>query len=300
MGYHAPVMVEVADTTVFVVHGRNRTARDGMFEFLRSLGLRPLEWSQALQLTGTGSPYIGEVLDHAFSAAQAVVVLMTPDEIAYLRLDYASNAEDPEHAPSAQARPNVLFEAGMAFGRHPDRTVLVELGAIRPFSDVAGRHAVRLDNSPESRKELAQRLQTAGCSVDLSGSDWLTAGELTPPDPPGGGHPLGRRFPAQPSGSIRIDASYVSTGRGGKLRITNYSPFPIHDLSFEVPDEAGPSFHVMTNSLPVNRLPPGKSVSVSVSRTMAPGSDSFEIKITGRTPDGDPVEERAFIDLVGG
>ncbi|MEZ5175496.1 MAG: nucleotide-binding protein [Acidimicrobiia bacterium] len=110
-------MVEVADTTVFVVHGRNRTARDGMFEFLRSLGLRPLEWSQALQLTGTGSPYIGEVLDHAFSAAQAVVVLMTPDEIAYLQLDYASNRDDPEHAPSAQARPNVLFEAGMAFTR---------------------------------------------------------------------------------------------------------------------------------------------------------------------------------------
>ena len=111
---------------------------------------------------------------------------------------------------------------------------------------------------------------------------------------------MGRRFPAEPAGSVRIDASYVSMGRGGKLRITNYSGFPIHDLGFEVPEEAGPSFDVMTNSLPVKKLPPGKSVSFTVSRTMGPGSDSFEIKITGRTPDGDPVEEFAFIDLVGG
>ena len=144
-------MAEVTDQkTVFVVHGRNGAARDGVFEFLRSLGLRPLEWSQAVQLTGTGAPYIGDVLDHAFAAAQAVVVLLTPDEIAYLRLEYASSGSDPEHAPSAQSRPNVLFEAGMAFGRHPERTVLVELGTIRPFSDVAGRHAIRMDDSPLS------------------------------------------------------------------------------------------------------------------------------------------------------
>jgi predicted nucleotide-binding protein len=296
-----PNMTEVADTrTVFVVHGRNVAARDGVFEFLRSLGLRPLEWSQAVLLTGTGSPYIGDVLNHAFAAARAVVVLLTPDEISYLRRDYASDAYDPEHAPSPQARPNVLFEAGMAFGRHPDRTVLVEMGVIRPFSDVAGRHSVRLDNSPERRKDLAQRLETAGCAVDVSGSDWLKAGDLTPPEPPGGGHPLGRRFLAQSAASVRIDASYVSAERGGKLRITNYSRFPIHDLSFEIPTEAGPSFHVMTDNLPVKRLPPGKSVSFSASRSMGPGSDSFEIKISGRTPDGEPVEEYAFIDLAGG
>ena len=63
---------------VFVVHGRNEPARDAMFSFLRSIGLQPIEWSQAVAATGEASPYIGVVLDSAFDAAQAVVVLMTP------------------------------------------------------------------------------------------------------------------------------------------------------------------------------------------------------------------------------
>ena len=129
---------------VFVVHGRNELARVAMFEFLRSIGLQPIEWSQAVAATGEASPYIGTVLDSAFEAAQAVVVLMTPDEIAYLRDEYSSDDSDPEREPAAQARPNVLFEAGMAMGRDPTRTVLVELGALRPFSDIAGRHTLRM------------------------------------------------------------------------------------------------------------------------------------------------------------
>src|SRR5215468_9339290 len=66
---------------VFVVHGRNRKARTAMFTFLRAIGLAPIEWSEAVKLTGEASPYIGNVLDAAFNAAQAVVVLLTPDDI---------------------------------------------------------------------------------------------------------------------------------------------------------------------------------------------------------------------------
>lgn len=40
--------------TVFVVHGRNESARDSMFQFLRALGLEPLEWDQAVSLTKKG------------------------------------------------------------------------------------------------------------------------------------------------------------------------------------------------------------------------------------------------------
>ena len=53
---------------VFVVHGRNESARVAMFAFLRSLGLQPIEWSQAVAATGEASPYIGTVLDSAFAA----------------------------------------------------------------------------------------------------------------------------------------------------------------------------------------------------------------------------------------
>ena len=158
---------------VFVVHGRNLQVRDAMFTFLRALGLLPIEWSQAVHATGKATPYIGEILDKAFSDAQAVVVLLTPDDVAYLR-EPLRLPEDPSHEtqPTPQARPIVPFEAGMAIGRHPERTILVELGKVRPFSDIAGLHVLKLDNSSTKRQELAMRLETAGCQVDRTGIDW--------------------------------------------------------------------------------------------------------------------------------
>ena len=168
---------------VFVVYGRNRTARVAVFAFLRSIGLAPIEWSQAVAATGKASPYIGEVIETAIAAAKAVVVLWTPDEIVSLRPEYADGDDDPEVLPSAQARPNVMFEAGLALGRAPERVVLVELGRVRHFSDIIGRHTVCLTNSVASRHELAIRLRTAGCAVDLTGTDWHTAGDFTSPPP---------------------------------------------------------------------------------------------------------------------
>jgi len=47
---------------VFVVHGRNVAVRDSMFNFLRAIGLRPLEWETAVGLTAKASPYIGGLL----------------------------------------------------------------------------------------------------------------------------------------------------------------------------------------------------------------------------------------------
>ena len=113
---------------VFVVHGRNNHARDALFQFLRALDLHPLEWSEAVRSTGKGSPYIGEILDAAFSRAHAVVVLFTPDDEARLKAEFRIEGDPPhETGFSGQARPNVLFEAGMAMSRTEDRTVLIEL-----------------------------------------------------------------------------------------------------------------------------------------------------------------------------
>jgi predicted nucleotide-binding protein len=168
--------------TVFVVHGRDERLRVGIFDFLRSLDLKPLEWTEAVKLTGKGSPYIGEILDTAFSRAQAVVVLLTPDDEARLR-DTLRGAEEPAYETqlTPQARPNVLFEAGMAMAGNPDRTILVQVGNLRPFSDIAGRHVIRLDNSIPRRQDLVIRLQSAGCTVNLSGTDWQKTGDLAPP-----------------------------------------------------------------------------------------------------------------------
>lgn len=174
------VTLPSADTReVFVVHGRNAAARDALFEFLRSIDLHPLEWSEAVQLTGKPMPYIGEILDAAFSHAHAIVVLLTPDDEARLR-DVFLAPGDPSHETelTGQARPNVLFEAGMAMSRDETRTILVELGNVRPFSDIAGRHTIRFDGSSQRRQELASRLASAGCPVNLSGTDWHAAGDF--------------------------------------------------------------------------------------------------------------------------
>lgn len=164
---------------VFVIHGRDLRARDALFRFLRAIGLEPIEWSEAVQLTAHASPYIGDVLDRAFNEAQAVVALFTPDDEARLKAHlHGMNEPAYETKLTPQARPNVIFETGMALSRHPHRTVIVEMGLIRPFSDIAGRNVVRLSNAPQRRQELANRLRTAGCAVNLDGVDWHSEGDF--------------------------------------------------------------------------------------------------------------------------
>jgi predicted nucleotide-binding protein len=168
--------------SVFVVHGRNQQARDAIYAFLRALGLKPVEWNEAVLATGRPNPYIGEVLDAAFAHAQTVLVLMTPDDEARLR-DAFHEPGDPPHETSTtpQARPNVIFEAGLAIGRDENRVVLVEFGACRPFADISGRHTLQLNGTTQRRQELALRLESAGAAVNMTGTDWHTAGDFSPP-----------------------------------------------------------------------------------------------------------------------
>jgi predicted nucleotide-binding protein len=166
--------------TVFVVHGRNEALRQALFSFLRSVGLHPIEWSEAIELTRKGSPHVSEILDAAFRKAVAIVVLLTPDDDAKLNKRFWGKHEpDYEKKLTGQARPNVLFEAGMAFGKNADATVLVQVGEVRQFSDVAGRHVVRMSNDTKKRQELITKLANAGCNVDTSGTDWHTEGKFS-------------------------------------------------------------------------------------------------------------------------
>jgi predicted nucleotide-binding protein len=164
---------------VFVVHGRNERIRKAFFDLLRALGLDPIEWSEAVAATGKASPYVGEILDAAFKNAKAVVVLITPDdEVRLSEKLWSPQEKDEEKKIHRQARPNVLFEAGMAMGRDPDHTLLVEVGNVKAFSDVGGRHTLRLSNDVKKRQELANRLETAGCAVSRLKTDWLSTGSF--------------------------------------------------------------------------------------------------------------------------
>lgn len=177
-----PVAEKKGDTMnnmVFVIHGRNTKLRKAMFAFLRSIGLQPIEWEQALLMTGNPSPYISDVLDVAFGHAQAIIAMHSPDDEGRLKDEYHSdNEKDYEVNLTSQARQNVVFETGMAFGRNPERTVIVEFGDLRPYSDIAGRHTVRFRDSVAARQTLAQKLKMAGCVVNLDGTDWHTEGDF--------------------------------------------------------------------------------------------------------------------------
>lgn len=291
---------------VFVVHGRNRDLRDSMFAFLRSIDLKPLEWNHAVEITKSGSPYIGEILDAAFGRAQAVVVLMTPDEVAYLQQSYADGPNDPDTQPAPQARPNVLFEAGMALGRHPDRTVLVEIGTIRPFSDVAGRHALRFADDVASRQTLAGRLRTAGCPVDVNGTDWQTTGDFTAPPEPGDGLPLGRRVPTstQQRAAVDFDLSYRTSGKaGGRLQIINRGLETAYDIAVSFPEDA--SLQLIEDQI-IEKVP-GKGKAVTL-RTIdrfgytlggSRGRRAFDVTISARTDSGEKVSQDVFLDMNG-
>lgn len=162
--------------TVMVVYGRDEDTRLDMFSFLRSVHLSPIEWNDAVMRTGKASPYVGEVLKTAFTMAQAFLVLMTPDEQAALRPELRRTTRDADVA--LQPRPNVILEAGMALASDEARTILVSTGPLRGMSDLDGRHLVRLDNSPERRNELVQRLKVAGCNPKTDGADWIRTGNF--------------------------------------------------------------------------------------------------------------------------
>jgi len=165
---------------VFVVHGRNEKIRKALYAFLRSLGVQPIEWNKALTMTRKGSPYVGEVLDAAFDKAKVIVVLFTPDDEAKLKTEFIKSGDPSfERKLTGQPRPNVLFEAGMAFGRQPNATILVQVGKIRAVSDVAGRHIVHLTNSMSSRQQLIAKLKATGLAVDDIGEDWHTEGDFS-------------------------------------------------------------------------------------------------------------------------
>lgn len=168
--------------TVFVVHGRDEPLRRSMFEFLRSINLNPLEWDHAIDEAREGNPYVGEVLDRVMQKAEAIVVLFSPDDLAQLKDHFVKPGErSSEGKAQGQPRPNVLFEAGLALGAYPDKTVMVQVGKVKTFSDIIGRHMMRLNDSTESRNSFINRLARK-CQVNRIGNDWMRTGKFETTD----------------------------------------------------------------------------------------------------------------------
>lgn len=168
--------------SVFLVHGRDHSARDALIALLKAFDLKVINWRDAATRAGGGTPYTGDIVVAGMELADAVVILLTPDDIGYVRPDFRE-ATDGGHElkPTGQARLNVVFEAGMAMARDRDRVVVVEVGQVRKMSDIDGLNVIRMHDNIERRKDLAQRLRSAGLSVDTDGEEWRTAGNFNRP-----------------------------------------------------------------------------------------------------------------------
>ncbi len=176
-------ILKTKENTVFVVHGRDEKLRDAMYELLGALGLKAQEWGHAIRgARGKGgNPYVNDVVTKIMDQAQAIVVLLSPDDEAKLKDQFVGKHErQTEGKLRGQARPNVIFETGIAIGTHHRKTVMVQVGSLKSFTDIGGMHILHLTGDDKSRHDFANRLADLGCKIDRGGDHWLRAGDFTP------------------------------------------------------------------------------------------------------------------------
>jgi predicted nucleotide-binding protein len=162
--------------TVFIVHGRNLTAKNELVKFLKHVDAKPISWEQAAAATGKPRPYTLDIIEAGMNMAQAIVVLFSPDDEARLKPHFLKPGDGVQESEvTGQARQNVTLEAGMAMALAPDNTVFVRIGHPRDISDILGINWIDLDDTWASRKRLVSALDAANVKVE-------TDGELTAPN----------------------------------------------------------------------------------------------------------------------
>lgn len=117
---NSPSQLSEKSKRVFIVHGRNDQIVEAVAIMVRSIGLEALDFGKVRLAQSFRGRYIGEVLDHAFDTAQAILVIVSGEEKARLRARFAISQDFPLRA-ERQPRPNVLIEIGMALRSHAER-----------------------------------------------------------------------------------------------------------------------------------------------------------------------------------
>lgn len=117
---------------VFVVHGHDDRAKTDLEVFLREIGLEPVVLHRQAD---EGLTIIEKFEKH--SDVGYVFVLLTPDEIAYLRSEEPK--PDAEREKEFRARPNVIFEFGYFVGKlGRSKVCCLYTGNVSLPSDVGG------------------------------------------------------------------------------------------------------------------------------------------------------------------
>jgi predicted nucleotide-binding protein len=157
-------------SNVFICHGRNQQAVEELSRFLRYIGLQPTTFRDVAARMPNRSAV--EIVRRGMAEARAVLVLFTPDEKAQLDPKLHQRGEPSVEQSRCQARPNVVFEAGVALAIDPEKTQLITMGAVELCSDLQGPQVVRLSNDKISRVDLRARLSHLGCPVSHHNLDF--------------------------------------------------------------------------------------------------------------------------------
>ncbi|RJO61704.1 hypothetical protein C4544_02010 [candidate division WS5 bacterium] len=164
---------------IFVVHGRNIKLRKAMFDFLKAIGLEPMDWDTLRKLTGQGAPTTLDVVRTGMSKAYAILVIWSPEERVHLLPSFwGTHTRNSDRKYYNQPRPNVILEAGMAISLKPDKVIFVHLGEVRDVSDLDGLNVIKWDNDLIDRNALMRSLESIGCNVQLSDDSWKSVGNF--------------------------------------------------------------------------------------------------------------------------
>jgi predicted nucleotide-binding protein len=141
---------------VFVVHGHDEAAKEGVARFLEKLALEPvILHEQANQ----GRTVIEKFEGHA--EVDFAVVLLTPDDTGY-------PVNLPDRA-KPRARQNVVLELGYFLGRlGRARVCALYRGDVEMPSDFGGVVYISMDDGKGWRLSLAREIRSAGIDVDLN------------------------------------------------------------------------------------------------------------------------------------
>jgi hypothetical protein len=162
---------------VFVIYGRDVEAHAELAKFLHALNLEEIVFDEVANTLGP-SPFVADIVLRGIKEADAVIALFTPDEQAALYDPTTGRPLETNAGGSRwQARPNVIFEAGIAYGRGLIEPILVVLGAdVSLFSDIGGKHFVNLGRS-DGKRNLFNRLNTILGPITPRISDWEFSAE---------------------------------------------------------------------------------------------------------------------------
>lgn len=155
-GFSSPRLTPAGSNKVFIVHGHDEGALQGLARFLEKINLEAIVLSEK---PNQGRTIIEKYEDYADEVGFAVV-LLTPDDLT------VGNGSD---ANNRRARQNVIFELGYFSGRlGRGRVCLLKKGDVEIPSDLFGVVYTEMDTGDGWKMSLIKELNAAQLKFDAS------------------------------------------------------------------------------------------------------------------------------------